>query len=112
MAKPKIVSISETLSSIGSNARIEEGRKRIIPIDEALPPATPTPIFDANGNQIGTLPAEEPSHYSKTERAWYVFQKTDVRDDPNTTEDDRWDEVGMFDTRDDAISAALEFAEA
>lgn len=112
MAKPKIVSISEILAAIGSNARIEEGRKRIIPIDEPLPPAIPTPIFDAEGKQIGELPADPPSHYSKTERAWYVFRKTDVRDDPNTTEDDRWDEVGMFDARDDAISAAMEFAEA
>lgn len=90
MPKPKIVAVNETLANIGSNARIEKGRKRIVPVGEAA---------------LGQ------SSYSETEDAWYVFEAVDTTGDENTTDTIRWEEVGMFDTRDEAVSAAFDFAE-
>lgn len=82
MSGPKIVVTGDT-TAIGSNARIENGRKR----------------------------AEDGSIMDDA-RAWYVFRLVDVSGDPDTTETTRWDEVGMFDDRDDALAAAFEFATA
>ena len=45
---------------------------------------------------------------------WYIYQRTDVTDDPDTTEDERWDHVADYAETEpgEMPEAAMERAEA
>lgn len=63
---------------------------------------------DSNITQFGTGTRVErglPTAPDQPPR-FYVYTKTDVSADPDTTESERWDEVGIFDTEDEAMAKA------
>ena len=74
------ISVQGDVTSVGGNARVEYGRARIDGVVQS-------DVF-----------------------CWYVYQAIDVSADTTTTETVRWEQYGTYDSRDDAISAALEFA--